>query len=511
MARFHSHHRARLTVRPLEGRDVPNGTVTAVLSPTGVLTLTGDDDDNVVTLKVTAGDVTLTPDGNTQVNTAAVGNAVTLTGAVKSIKAKLLGGADTLAIDGAANFAVSGPVSISLGDGNNALNLVTTGNITLPGLTYAGGDGTDDVTIDGGTGSTVGGTAKISVANGGGTIALTGVGFSGVTYTGGDAAGAIPNAIVGTNITVAKTFSANLGNSNPATLDFTDSALGGLKASGNSFTSGLTNTTVNTSLTYKALFGAAVFADGLTVTKNLSVTAPNASVFAPPAAPGAGAGLGLVVGGNLTVSGAAATTVSFESDGASSVVKGNITVKGGFGNDDFDTNANFKADKNITLTLNGGDNLVTIGDGSAAVSVGGKGSITAGDGNDQVLFDRVSWTGPITISTKGGADFLSVEDGSTFQATFTADLGNGDDTISMGQNTALDGSPGGDTFVGKAKITAGAGNDAVFLGLAVSAGGDAVSKVTFNDNTSVVDGGLGLDFFDPTSSQFTGAVTPNWE
>lgn len=507
MARFRSHRRARLSVRPLEGRDVPNGTVTAVLSPTGVLTLTGDDDDNVVTLKVTAGDVTLTPDGNTQVNTAAVGNAVTLTGAVKSIKAGLLGGADTLSVDGAADFAVSGPVSVSLGDGNNAFNLVTTGKITLPGLTYAGGDGTDDVTIAGGAGSTIGGTAKISVANGGGTTALTGVTFSGVTYAGGDAAGLVPNAVVGTGITVAKSFSANLGNSNPAALDFADSTLGGLKASGNSFTSNLTHTTVTTSLTYKAVFGAAVFADGLTVAKTLSVTAPNASVFVPPAGTGPGAGL---VAGSLSVSGAAATTVSFESDGPSEV-KGNITVKGGFGNDLFETNANFKADKNVTLTLNGGDNTVAIGDGSGLVTVGGKGSITAGDGSDQLLFDRVSWAGPVTIATKGGADLLSVEDGSTFQSTFTADLGNGDDTISMGQNTALDGSPGGDTFVGKAKITAGAGNDAVFLGLAVAAGGDAVSKVTFNTATSVVDGGLGLDFFDATSAQFTGAATPNWE
>jgi hypothetical protein len=216
------------------------------------------------------------------------------------------------------------------------------------------------------------------------------------------------------------------------------------------------------------------------------------------------------VAGSLSVSGAAATTVSFESDGPSEV-KGNITVKGGFGNDLFETNANFKADKNVTLTLNGGDNTVAIGDGSGLVTVGGKGAITAGDGSDQLLFDRVSWAGPVTIATKGGADLLSVEDGSTFQSTFTADLGNGDDTISMGQNTALDGSPGGDTFVGKAKITAGAGNDAVFLGLAVAAGGDAVSKVTFNTATSVVDGGLGLDFFDATSAQFTGAATPNWE
>src|SRR5262249_15809884 len=151
----------------------------------------------------------------------------------------------------------------------------------------------------------------------------------------------------------------------------------------------------------------------------------------------------------------------------------------------------FKADKNLTLNLAGGDNLVSIGDGTAPVTVVGKGSITTGDGNDTVMFDRVTWTGPITLKTGNGADFLSVEAGSPFMSTFPADLGNGDDPISIAQDTTADGSTAPTTFTGLTKITAGAGNDSLFLGLAVAANGDANSRVIFNTTTSVVDGGLG--------------------
>lgn len=502
--------RARLSVRPLEGRDVPNGTITASLSATGLLTLTGDDDDNQVTIQLNAGNVVLTPDPNTTVDDLAVpgtgtnGAIVTITGTVTSIKANLLGGADVLAANPTSPFGVTGPVAVNLGDGNNQLNLSTTGLVTLGGLTYTGGDGSDDVTVGGGAGSAIGGMTKITVSHGGGTTALTGIGFSAVTYTAGEE-GATPNAVTGTNLNVTGTFSAALGNSFPATLDFTGSTLGGLKASGYSLTSVLTNTAVNTNAAYKATFGAAVFGDGLTVTKNLTVTAANASLF------GINAGA-IVVGGNLAITGTAATTVLFGTTALSNV-KGNITVKGGPAADTFGANSNFKADKMVSLTLNGGDNAVSIGDGSAAVAIGGKVSVKTGDGDDTVFFDRVTVTGGVSLSTKGGADVLSVEEGSRFQSTFAADLGNGDDTITIAQNTGTAGPPpvpGPVTFVGKATIKAGAGNDLLELGLAPGSGGDANSAVVFSDATSVVDGGLGLNFFDALTSQFLGAAVLNW-
>jgi hypothetical protein len=507
--------RTHLSLQSLEGRDVPNGTITAVLSPTtGLLTITGDDDDNVVSLKLTTGanpSVSLTPDANTTIGTAALGAQVTLPGIVKSMKVDLKGGADDLSIDTTSDFVVSGTVTIGLGDGNNTLALATTGRIGLGGLTVTGGDGFDDVTISGGAASTIGGTAKLSYGNGGSNTALTGVTFSSLTLTAGEAAGDgiinPTNDVAGTNVTVSKTFSAALANAFPAALDFSGSTIGTLKASGYSVVSNLQNSTIKAGITYKTTASLDVEGDGLTVTGNVALTAPNATF-------GGTAGA-IVLNGNLSLTGSAQTTTSFLTTAASEV-KGNITVKGGWFNDVFETNANFKADKNVSLTLNGGNNSVSIGDGTGtAALIGGKVMIKTGNGNDFISFDEATVTGSTAIAAMGGADLLSIEDGTKFSGTFSADMGVGDDTISIAQNTGVPGPPpvpGPVTFTGKAKIVAGAGNDTLFLGVAVALGGDATSAVVFTDSTSTLDGGLGLNSFDALSAQFSpaGLTFLNW-
>jgi hypothetical protein len=65
------------------------------------------------------------------------------------------------------------------------------------------------------------------------------------------------------------------------------------------------------------------------------------------------------------------------------------------------------------------------------------------------------------------------------------------------------------TFGGNAKILGGLGNDSLFLGIEPLSG-DANTKAMFNGALNVVDGGAGLDFFDPASGQFTGVTPVNW-
>ena len=134
---------------------MPAGLITASLSPTGLLTITGDDDANEVTIAITGAAVTLTPDVGTKINLKPTGMAETFTGPVTSIKADLKGGADIVRIDGLLPFVVSGAVFFNLGDGNNTLDLTTAGLIELGSLTVKAGDGSDTVTIDGGAGSQV--------------------------------------------------------------------------------------------------------------------------------------------------------------------------------------------------------------------------------------------------------------------------------------------------------------------------------------------------------------------
>jgi hypothetical protein len=165
----------------------------------------------------------------------------------------------------------------------------------------------------------------------------------------------------------------------------------------------------------------------------------------------------------------------------------------------FETNANFQADKSVNLKLSGGDNSVTIGDGGGPVSIFGGLSIDTRNGNDTVILDQVSLAGAVKIKTGVGADNLSIEDGSEFLSTFTADMGSGDDSISIAQNT---GGTDPVSFGGITKITAGTGNDSLVLGLAIGSGGDAGTNVVFgNAAASILDGGLGLDDFDSADAQ----------
>jgi hypothetical protein len=493
--------RARLFVERLGERVVPTGLITASLSASGVLSLVGDDLDNVLTkITVTGANVVLTPDVDTAINNPAnPGVQVALPGSVKSIKADFHGGNDAIAFDPTADFVMSGAASIILGDGNNTLDMITTQQIALSGLTVKGGDGTDAVTIRGGAGkgSLIGATS-MSFLNGGSNTILSDLKFTaGLTLSATDAV-AISNNVDATNVTVIKTFSASLGTSTAALVSFNTSTLGGLKESGYIIGALLKSTTVKGNIAMKGGFQADLQVDTATVTGNAGVSAPNASMEAT--------GGGTTINGGLSLTAAAYTQASFETTTLTQVL-GNITVKGGWFSDTFETNGFFKAGKNVSMTLGGGDNIVRLGDGTAPIAIGGNLSVKGGAGVDEFTFDRVAVTGTAAVLAYGGADLLSIEDGSTFAKTFSADMSTGDDTISIAQKL---GSPGPVTFTGTAKIQAGVGNDFLLLGVDVGSGGDANSKAVFNGLGSFIDGGIGFDTFDPSSAQFTGLTPASW-
>src|SRR5262249_4682449 len=157
-------HAVRLRFEPLEGRAVPTGNVTASLIG-GRLTITGDDQDNALTLLVTATEATVaSADGTTTVNGQA---AVTLPGAATSLSANLHGGDDTLAIDPNSDFVLTGAAAINLGDGTNTLNLTTTGRLSLGSLAVTSGPGSNLVTLNPAAGGTVTGPASFAFGPGG--------------------------------------------------------------------------------------------------------------------------------------------------------------------------------------------------------------------------------------------------------------------------------------------------------------------------------------------------------
>jgi hypothetical protein len=192
-----STRKTRLGVQCLEGREVPAGVVTASLSPTGLLTLTGDDAANSVSVTVTPTVVILSPDPSTAIDVlgtaapAAPGISIGLGGTVTSLRATLNGGDDTLAIPPVADLTLPGSVTIDLGDGNNQLALGTSGKIDLGSLTVRAGDGSDNITLSGGggTGSRVVGAATIALGDGDSTVNVSAIDFpgpAGVRLTAGE-------------------------------------------------------------------------------------------------------------------------------------------------------------------------------------------------------------------------------------------------------------------------------------------------------------------------------------
>ena len=237
-----SPRRPHLTVHLLEDRAVPAGLVTADLTA-GLLTLVGDDFNNSVRITRTAADVTITPDATTSVNGGAVGVPFSFGVVPIAMQAFMNGGDDTINIATTGNFTFPGPLGFNLGDGNNTLDLTTTGTISATALFVVGGDGTDNVAIRGAAGSSVTGTASFSYGLGDSTTTLRNINFTGATGVMLTAPGG--GTIDATNVRVTQTLNTAFGPS-AGTINTTTSTLGGLTVTGRHLTVNLqTGTTVN--------------------------------------------------------------------------------------------------------------------------------------------------------------------------------------------------------------------------------------------------------------------------
>ena len=143
---------------------------------------------------------------------------------------------------------------------------------------------------------------------------------------------------------------------------------------------------------------------------------------------------------------------------------------------------------------------VQIGDPAGPVTVAGNFVIQTAGNIDTIDLRAVTVTGNTVISTGGGNDSLTIDDGCAFTSTFTTDLGSGDDTIAIAQDTAQAAPV---TFTGKATINTGAGADTLLLGLLA---GDANSRAVFVAAGSKIDGGTGINSFDDELGQFDGLI-----
>jgi hypothetical protein len=498
----------RLTLETLEGRLAPAASVvTASLNPTtGLLTITGDDQANGLTIKITAVDTVLTPDPNTSVNGQGADTPVTLTGTAKALKVNLNGGNDILSIDTGSDFILPGGAAIDLGGGINTLDISTSQKIELGSLKVTGGDGTDDVRLAGGAGlGKVFGPAAISLGPGSGGVTLAEISFLGPGGLSIAAAPSSPLTIVqATDVTVVKALTVAGGNSD--TLTITGSTLGGLKAAGAVTSATLSGSTINGKVAISGGFKGSLAVSNSTVSGDLSVAgtveaylqessgtfaAGNVTVTSGLTGSVKFSGTSATIGGSLNVRGGFAADVRLATTAVSEVT-GAIDVKGGSYSNYFVTNSYFKADGDVTLTLGNGSSNASIGHGNAPVALLGNLTIQTGAGNDGVGLLNVDVSKATSIKLGAGSDTLGINAGSTFAGPFTADTGAGDDSIVIAQFLGM---PAPVTFAAKTTITTGAGNDMLLLGRGTN--GDANSKAVFAPGLgSTIDGGTGYNTFD---------------
>ena len=144
------------SLEALEDRVLMSGNVIAALSG-GVLTITGDSGNNVITLTEVGNKVTITPDATTKINKALAGAAVDILGVTGAIKINETGaGNDSVTIAGQAIGGVATPFSVGNGNADLTINL---------------GAGNDRLLIEGGLARNV----AITTGKGNNAITITGL------------------------------------------------------------------------------------------------------------------------------------------------------------------------------------------------------------------------------------------------------------------------------------------------------------------------------------------------
>ena len=262
---YRSTRKTRLCVESLENRENPAGEITATVSGS-VLTITGDDLDNIFSIHLTDKFVEITGT-DTIVNGS--NETVRMGSVVNSIKVLTYGGSDNVSIHGTEEFLLVGSATFDLGDGSNTLKLVTTGQLSLGSLTVKAGDGLDTVQIDSAAGSQIGATALFQYGIGGSNTTMKHIDMPGVGTVTLAAADGADTFTLDDCETKNVTFSGGYGQSS---LIIKNSVVGPVTMNGSQGPASvsLVNSMVNGNVKAAGPEGIAISLDGSTVNGNVS-------------------------------------------------------------------------------------------------------------------------------------------------------------------------------------------------------------------------------------------------
>jgi large repetitive protein len=384
--------RTLLNLGTLESRCVPAGNVVASLSGAGLLSLVGDSQNNGIILKVTDADVTVTPEATTTVTvggvTGAAGVAVVIPGVARSLSASMSDGFDILAIDGAADFILTGAAAINLGGGSNVLDLSTTGKLSLgKGLAVKAGDGEDLVNVRGGPGegSQINGTARFDMGVGGAVLTLGGDGtaYQELNVTGKLAFTSLAaegNVIEAEYLTVGGGTSVGVVGLQDVTASFANSTLHGISGTGGVCTISLNTSTVTGAVSTTSAFGGLVASMGSVVTGNVTT---GGALYCTGGSVKGNISAGFVSLDEVSVVGKISIRTPGIGIGAPGFLIGGGSVTG-----------------NITVA---GDTVIAVLGGGAAVT----GNITATARTTSINFTDAAVTGDVKVNSKLTSSFSS--------------------------------------------------------------------------------------------------------
>lgn len=389
-----------------------------------------------VTVSVVAGDLIIQGDNN------AVGNQIIVN--ETSVNQYTIGGLTGTTVNGSSAFLAAGvtrDIRATFGSGNDSFSVNTSvfPSTDVRDVIVRMGAGNDDATIDNVR------ARNVAVSQSPDDVGNDSVDLAG---TGGRISGnvTIADQNGSSNVSVTVAIGGNLTISNQNGFDAitvaAPSRIGGaVRIADTAGTSG------------------SIMAVGARIGKGLTIanhSTGSSQIFLTQA----------TIGGNLLVTDVGGTHI----DLSGVTVGGSTLVTGGAGDDVIRSDTGSTTEffgGNVTLSLGQGANLVVLTGipNGARSMLGGKLTVTGGNGGTSVNLDSFNVLGTTTITTGTGADGVDVND-CLFGGNFSCNLGAGTDQFVAEDFT---GRAGATEFLGNLTVNTGTDGDTVQIGGAVAA------------------------------------------
>jgi hypothetical protein len=440
----------RLSVEPLEGREVPAAVFT-VMSGNTLFILGSSQSDSITLSQPIAGQLTIAPGAGTTIN-----------GSTNPVTGPLFGN-----------------LVIRLGAGDDSLAFDLTNGLRIPG----------SLVVDYGTAGI--GTKTTTTVNAGQSMLSVGGGL-GIRYAAGDVTTTLDNLAVAGSVAVR-----HATGDSQLTIDSLAGS-GRFAMIGGSLTVVNTQGVADNTLSDTNVGGSVLFANGLARASDNaagSTTIQNAANTSRA-----------VIGGSLAISNLSGDSLTGDTVG-DVIVRGSVALALGSGNFSATvasvnaTGAPVSIGGNLAIRGTGaGPDTIVLGKAGTGLRVGMSLGVATGSGADSITINDLTVTGVTVIRTGLGDDTISIDGtasvGSAFVGAFAVNTGAGNDSVTINGGSATSTTT---RFQSAVSVGLGADNDSLSLATA--------GKVRFNTPMMFpvsFSGGLGTNTKAETATNVSG-------